>query len=172
MSDDVNTHPGLLELMRADWAAICRASKQPSTFLFTQYFAAAAYRISNALWRRGNRRLGRVSMLIAQVLTGAEISGAASIGPGLRFTHTAGIVVGSGVTAGRDLTLYAGVLLGNHSPGRAGSPTLGDNVRVCSKATILGPVSIGDRAFIGAHALVVDDVPADGKVYAPVAVAR
>ncbi len=116
-------------------------------------------------------RLSRGVMVVGQALTGAEISGAATIGPGLRLTHTGGIVVGTGVVAGANLILYSGVLLGNYGPGRPGQPTLGDDVRVCSKASILGPVRIGDRALIGAHALVVDDVPAAGTVRAPAAVA-
>ena len=170
MSDEVKIEPALRGLLRADWAAIKHASPNPLTYVFPQFFAVAAYRVSHFLWRRGMLRLSRVSMLIGQVLTGAEISGAATIGPGLRLTHTGGIVVGTGVVAGADLILYAGVLLGNYGPNREGQPTLGDGVRVCSKASILGPVQIGDGALIGAHALVVDDVPAGATVRAPAAV--
>jgi serine O-acetyltransferase len=170
MSDDVTTQTSLPALIRADWAAVTSASPNPLTYVFPQFFAAAAYRVSNALWRGGLRRLSRGVMLIGQVLTGAEISGAATIGPGLRITHTGGIVVGTGVVAGANLILYSGVLLGNYSPERDGQPTLGDGVRVCSKASILGPVRIGDGALIGAHALVVDDVPAGATARAAVAV--
>ena len=161
----------LWELLRADWAAVKRASPNPLSYAFPHFFAVASYRISHALWRRGRVRLSRGVMVLGQVLTGAEISGAATIGPGLRLTHTGGIVVGTGVVAGANLILYSGVLLGNYGPGRPGQPTLGDDVRVCSKASILGPVRIGDRAVIGAHALVVDDVPAAATVRAPAAVA-
>lgn len=170
MSDEVKIEPALRGLLRADWAAIRRASSNPLAHVFPQFFAVAAYRVSHVLWRRGKPRLGRVSMLVGLVLTGAEISGAATIGPGLRLTHTGGIVVGTGVVAGADLILYAGVVLGNHGPNRRGQPTLGDGVRVCSKASILGPVQIGDGAVIGAHALVIDDVPAGATVHAPAAV--
>jgi serine O-acetyltransferase len=171
MSGEVNMWLGLRELLRADWAAVKHGSANPATFVFPQFFAVAAYRVSHALWRGGRLRLSRGVMVAAQVLTGAEISGAATIGPGLRLTHTGGIVVGTGVVAGANLILYSGVLLGNHSPERPGQPTLGDGVRVCSKASVLGPVWIGDGALIGAHALVLDDVPARATVRAPVAVA-
>jgi serine O-acetyltransferase len=170
MSDDVNTKLRLLALLRADWAASARAAPSPVALAFPQFFAVAAHRVSHALWRGGHPRLSRGVMVLAQVLTGAEISGAATIGPGLRLTHTGGIVVGTGVVAGANLVLYSGVLLGNHSPGRPGTPTLGADVRVCSKASVLGPVTVGDGAVIGAHALVIDDVPAGAKVRAPVAV--
>ena len=160
----------LWELLRADWAAIKEACPNPLTYVFPHFFAVAAYRVSHALWRAGHARLSRAAMLLGQVLTGAEISGAATFGPGLRLTHTGGIVVGSGVVAGANVILYSGVLLGNYGPSREGQPTLGNGVRVCSKASVLGPVQVGDGALIGAHALVVDDVPAGGTVRAPVAV--
>jgi len=160
----------LWELLRADWVAVKQASSNPLTYVFPHFFAVAAYRVSHALWRAGHARLSRGVMVVGQVLTGAEISGAATIGPGLRLTHTGGIVVGTGVVAGANLILYSGVLLGNYGPSRDGQPTLGDGVRVCSKASVLGPIHVGDGALIGAHALVVDDVPAGATVRAPVAV--
>jgi serine O-acetyltransferase len=161
----------LRDLLRADWAAAAEPSPTPLAFAFPQFFAVASYRLSHELWRRGRSGLSRGVMVLAEALTGAEISGTAQIGPGLRLIHTGGIVVGGGVVAGAGLTLYSGVVLGNYSPGRAGQPTLGDDVRVCSKASVLGPVHVGDGALIGAHALVVEDVPAGAKVRAPEAVA-
>jgi serine O-acetyltransferase len=170
MSGDDDTQLGVRELLRADWAAITAASANPLSYAFPHFFAVACYRVSHALWRRGHARASRAVMVVGQALTGAEISGAATIGPGLRLTHTGGIVVGTGVVAGANLILYSGVLLGNYGPHREGQPTLGDGVRVCSKASVLGPIRIGDGALIGAHALVVDDVPAGATVRAPVAV--
>jgi serine O-acetyltransferase len=169
MSDHPDKTAGVRELLRADWAAVTQTSPNPMTFVFPHFFAVAAYRVSHALWRGGHVRLSRFAMVVSQVLTGAEISGAATIGPGLRLTHTGGIVVGSGVVAGANLTLYAGVLLGNQGPRNQGQPTLGDGVRVCSKASVLGPVHVGDGAFIGAHALVTGDVPAAAKIRAATA---
>ena len=151
MSGDADTQLGLRELLRADWAAITRGSPNPLSYAFPHYFAVAAYRVSHELWRRRRVRLSRVVMLIGQILTGP-------------------IVVGSDVRAGSNLILYSGVLLGNYSPARQGQPTLGDRVRVCSKASVLGPVHVGDGVLVGAHALVVDDVPAGATVRAPVAV--
>lgn len=170
MSDEVNMQAGLIELLRADWAAVRRASSNPVSFLFPQYFAVVVYRVSNALWRRGMPRLSRTVMVVGQVLTGAEISGAATIGPGLRFTHTAGVIVGTGVVAGSNLTLYAGALLGNRATEPIGLPTLGSDVRICSKATVIGSIHVGDRAVVGAHALVLDDVPAGATARSPAAV--
>jgi serine O-acetyltransferase len=139
MSDYVNTQPGLIELLRADRAAVARALPSPLTFVYPQFFAVVSYRVSNALWRRGRKRLARLPTVIGQTLTGADISAAATIGPGLQIAHSGGIVVGN-IVAGENLTLYAGALLGNHC-GQA--PTLGNDVRICSKATVIGPVGTG-----------------------------
>src|SRR3954465_15566715 len=103
MSDDVTPQARLPALLRADWAAVTRASPNPMTFVFPHFLAVAAYRVYHPLWRGGHRRLGPPAMVPSQWLTGAEIGGAATIGPGLRLTHTNGIVVGSGVVAGADL---------------------------------------------------------------------
>ncbi len=106
-------------------------------------------------------------MIVAQMLTGAEIDWRAQIGPGFFLEHPAGVVVGDGVVAGRNLVLGAAALLGANSfyesrtRPNVGFPTLGDDVFVFAKASIIGPVEVGDRAVIGAHALVLDDVPAD-----------
>jgi serine O-acetyltransferase len=80
------------------------------------------------------------------------------VGPGFVIAHTSGVVLGQGTRAGRDLFLHGGVLLGS-TPN--GFPTIGDDVTVYAKASILGPIHVGDRAVIGAHALVLDDVPPD-----------
>jgi serine O-acetyltransferase len=166
MSGDVDTQLGLIALLRADWAAVVRRSPNPLGLVYPQFFAVAAYRISNALWRRKMNKLSRVAMVVGQLVTGAEISGAATIGPGLRISHTGGIVVGE-VVAGENLTLYAGALLGNH---RGRAPTLGNDVSICSKATVIGPVHVGDGAIVGPHALVLQDVPAGARVHAAAAV--
>jgi serine O-acetyltransferase len=85
---------------------------------------------------------------------------AARIGPGLAFVHSAGIVVGHEVVAGRNLMLFHGVTLGHGA--RDGQPTIGDNVRIYANASVLGGISIGRDVTIGANAVVLSDVD-DGR---------
>jgi serine O-acetyltransferase len=72
-------------------------------------------------------------------------------------------VIGETAEIGDNVTIYQGVTLGGTNPtnGVPGKrhPTLKDNVIVGSGAQILGPVTIGERARIGAGAVVTDDVP-------------
>ncbi len=153
-------------MLRADVEAIRRVNGRLLPFVFPQLFAVATYRAGAALRARGLGKTARLAGIIGQVLTGAEIDPQAKIGPGLLLEHTAGVVIGPGVVAGKRLRLFGGTLLGStfNLPGSKrphwGFPTIGDDVLVLAKASILGPVCIGDRAVIGAHALVIDDVPA------------
>ena len=98
-------------------------------------------------------------------LTGVDIAPAAKIGPGLRIAHGTGIVVGNAVEIGADCLLMHGVTLGAPTLSRIGDmPKLGDRVTVGAQASVIGPVTIGDDTFIGAHALVTRDVPAGSLV--------
>lgn len=159
---------GLIDLLRADAAASRRWRPQLVPFLYPCFFAVASFRLSVALHRRGHVYLARLVQVIAQTLTGAELDPKADVGPGLVLIHTGGVLLGQGVKAGRDLTLFAGVTVGSNfgesrSNPRQGFPVLGDEVRVFTNASIIGPVRVGDRVSVGAHALVLKDVP-DGAV--------
>ena len=154
--------------LRSTFAADLAAARRQKSgrlvpFLFPNVFAVAMYRLASALRTRGAVRTARLATVVAHVLTGAEIDPQAVIGAGLFLEHTTGVVVGPGVVAGRNVVLGAAVLLGSRpesqSRPRTGFPMLGDNVTVWSKASIIGPVRVGDYAIIGAHALVLDDVP-------------
>ncbi len=85
------------------------------------------------------------------------------IGPGLVLPHPWGIVIGAGAKIGRNCAVHHNVTLGAFPPhqrsvGRA-CPVIGDNVVIFCGAMIVGPVTVGDRATIGAYAWVDRDVP-------------
>jgi serine O-acetyltransferase len=136
-------------------------------YLFPNVFAVGFYRLARELGRRGLAPVARLLQIVNLTLTGAEIDWRADIGPGLFLEHPHGVTIGDGVVTGRNTVLGLGVLLGAtfHDPAKTGFPTLGDDVEVWAKASVLGPVRVGDGAVIGAHAVVVNDVP-------PAAVAR
>lgn len=158
-------------LLASDLDAARRAGAgRLAPLMFPNVFAVGTFRL--AAWLRGRHlvRFARASAVLGQLLTGADIDPQASIGPGLFIWHTSGVVVGPGVRAGENLRLGAGALLGaafNDPDSRhreQGFPTLGDGVQVMAKASVLGRVRVGDNAIIGAHAVVVDDVPVGATV--------
>lgn len=89
-----------------------------------------------------------------------DISPDAIIGPGVKFPHPMGIVIGGHCRVGSGAFILQGVTLGRVSPHIPTAPTIGDHVRIYARATIVGSISVGDGAVVGAHSLVLKDVPA------------
>jgi serine O-acetyltransferase len=92
---------------------------------------------------------------------GIELPYSARVGRGVVIEHQHGIVVHGKAVIGDGCILRHGVTLGNRSLDRPfEAPRLGANVNVGAGAKILGAVTIGDGAQIGANAVVCCDVPA------------
>jgi len=101
------------------------------------------------------------------ILFGLEIAVRCEIGPGLYFPHTQGTVIGAN-KIGENATIYHNVTFGAREIDLDYSffsrPNIGDNVIVGAGAKILGPVTVGNGARVGANAVVVEDVPAGSTV--------
>ena len=124
--------------------------------------AAHNHRLCRRLHERGMTGAARKLETMNRFLTGADIACSAEIGEGLSLPHPNGVVIGGLCVIGRNCTIYQQVTLGyrgDHDPSD-GQPRLGDNVLVGAGAKILGPITIGDGARIGANAVVVTDIPA------------
>src|ERR1700730_13805726 len=102
---------------------------------------------------------------VAHALAGIEIHPAAHIGEGLFIDHGAGVVIGETADIGDNVTLYQGVTLGGtgFATGKR-HPTVQDNVTIGSGAKLLGPITIGHGAKIGANSVVITDVPPNSTV--------
>ena len=122
--------------------------------------ALVFYRISHAAWGRGFFLLGRFLSHMGKLLTGIEIHPGAQIGRRLFIDHGTGVVIGETAVVGDDVTLYQGITLGGTSLHHGKRhPTLEDGVIVGSGAQVLGPITVGAGARIGANAVVLADVP-------------
>ena len=130
--------------------------------LYPGVWAMGMHRVAH--WLFGGRLffLARLVNHIARMLTGIDIHPGASIGRHLFIDHGF-TVIGETAEIGDEVTIYQCVTLGGTNPtdGVPGKrhPTLHDNVIVGSGAQILGPITVGARARIGANAVVTDDVP-------------
>ncbi|MBW8753534.1 MAG: serine acetyltransferase, partial [Sphingomonadales bacterium] len=106
--------------------------------------------------------LARAVNHTSRFLTGIDIHPGAKIGRHLFIDHGF-TVIGETAEIGDNVTIYQCVTLGGTNPanGKGGKrhPTLEDNVIVGSGAQILGPITVGPRARVGANAVVTDDVP-------------
>ena len=145
-------------IMERDPAA---RSRVEVVLCYPGFHARLFHMLAHAAWRRRMRLAGRLVSHAGRVLTGIEIHPAARIGRRLFIDHGMGCVIGETADVGDDVTLYHGVTLGGVSLAREKRhPTLGDGVIVGSGAQVLGPLTVGEGARIGANAVVLEDVPA------------
>ncbi len=127
--------------------------------------ALLSHRVAHTLHEAGVPLAPRAIAAAARTLTGIEIHPAAEIGDGFFIDHGAGVVIGETAEIGDDVTLYQGVTLGGtgFATGKR-HPTVQDNVTIGSGAKLLGPITIGHGAKIGANSVVIHDVPANSTV--------
>jgi serine O-acetyltransferase len=122
--------------------------------------ALLAHRVAHALWDVEVPLLPRTIAYASRAVTGVEIHPAARIGTDFFIDHGSGVVIGETTEIGDRVTLYQGVTLGGTGFARGKRhPTLEDDVTVGSGAKLLGPVSVGRNAKVGANTVVIEDVP-------------
>ncbi len=124
------------------------------------FHAVTAHRFIHALDALGVPLLPRFLSNLVRAATGIEIHPAARIGRRFFIDHGMGVLIGETAEIGDDVTLYKGVTLGGTSLGRGKRhPTIGNDVVIGTNASILGAITVGDGARVGAGSVVVRDVP-------------
>lgn len=130
--------------------------------LYPGVLAVALHRIAHWLFEGELFFLARLINHISRFLTAIDIHPGAKIGRNLFIDHGF-TVIGETAHIGDNVTIYQCVTLGGTNPanGIAGKrhPTLEDNSIVGSGAQVLGPITVGKGARIGANAVVTKDVP-------------
>jgi serine O-acetyltransferase len=150
----------MLDNLREDWVTHERDIWRQGLW------AMAVYRFGR--WRYGFRhRIVRAPLSLIykllfkfiQIITGIELPCEATIGRRFRIDHFGGVIISGDVVFGDDVVIRNGVTIGLRRAGMRGSPRIGNRVDIGAGAKILGPISIGDDATIGANAVVLRDVP-------------
>jgi serine O-acetyltransferase len=124
-------------------------------YAFPEFRSVYYYRLQHG--NPAGALLGRLARQAWKGVEGLELT-AAIIGPGLFVSHGQGTVLAA-ARIGANLQVHQGVTIGWDYRGDRG-PIIGDDVFIGAGAKVLGAVTIGDRARIGANAVVVHDVPA------------
>lgn len=129
--------------------------------LYPGVWSLAFHRVAHKLYRREFYFLARAVNHFSRFLTANDIHPGAKIGKRFFIDHGF-TVIGETAEIGDDVTIYQNVTLGGTDPanGIAGKrhPTIGDGTIIGSGAQVLGPVTVGARARIGANAVVTKDV--------------
>lgn len=144
----------------AENVGIVRLVKHTLFGLYTRHNFACVFHL------RLNHMIGRRFPRIAALYEvwryytfGNDISHRAEIGLGLRLHHTSDIVIGRLVRMGTNCHVYNGVTIGSKSMDRHEMPSLGNNVLIGTGAKVLGDITIGDNAVVGALTFCDKNVP-------------
>lgn len=132
------------------------------------FWALQVYRFGHLRYRFESKLiripLGVLHLLLAKLVemnSGITIGVAAKIGRRLTIEHSGAIVIHGNAQLGDDCVIRQGVTIGNRRRDDPfGAPQIGHRVNIGAGAKILGRLTIGDDAEIGANAVVIHDVPA------------
>lgn len=129
--------------------------------LYPGVWALAWHRLAHWLFEADLHFLARLVNHFSRFLTAIDIHPGAKIGRNFFIDHGFA-VIGETAEIGHNVTIYQCVTLGGTNPtngvGGKRHPTIGDNVIIGSGAQVIGPITVGKRARIGANAVVTDDV--------------
>ena len=128
--------------------------------------------IAHKIWNFNFFLIARIISQLSRFLTGIEIHPAAKIGKNLFIDHGMGVVFGETSEIGDNVTIYHGVTLGGISPAENSleqvnlkrHPTIKNNVIIGSGAQVLGPITVGENARIGANTVILKNVPKYGTM--------
>lgn len=164
---------GMWSLMREDYRAFSRLRGDSSAFRRRLLFlprllinpslhAVVLLRLANGsppwlhwLWR--NILIWKHSM---------DLAYRCEIGPGLFLPHPHSITMAPGVTIGAKCRIAHLTNFGAN-PGDKHGPVIGDGVVVFMGASVIGDLTIGDDCVVGAHAMVMDDMPPGSLAIGP-----
>ncbi|NJL46928.1 MAG: serine O-acetyltransferase [Leptolyngbyaceae cyanobacterium SM2_5_2] len=123
--------------------------------------ALGAHRLAHWLYGRGVPFFPRFIAHLSRFFTGIDIHPGAQIGRGVFIDHGMGVVIGETAIVGDYCLIYQGVTLGGtgKETGKR-HPTVGRHVVIGSGAKVLGHITLGDYARIGAGSVVLRSVPA------------
>lgn len=157
--------PDLVDAASRDLQSIAIHDPATTTLLppllnFKGYVALQAWRVSNWLWHQNRRDLALLLQSLSSDQLQVSIHPSASIGTSVFLDHATGIIIGAFVVIGDEVTILQNVTIGRKHLEPERAPKIGRGAYLSAGSTIIGGVSIGDFAKIGAGAVVEHDVPA------------
>jgi serine O-acetyltransferase len=124
------------------------------------FHAILWHRLWHRIYKLRLRTLARIFANITRWITGIEIHPGAKIGKRVVIDHGMGVVIGETAEIGDDVLMYHGVTLGGKSlkEGKR-HPTVGNRVIIGAGAKLIGPITVGEDAKVGANAVITKNVP-------------
>lgn len=153
--------PGLIAYLDSVKSRDPAARSRWDVLFYPGVWAIGLHRIAHWLWEGKLYFLARLVNHAARFLTSIDIHPGATIGRNFFVDHGF-VVIGESANIGDDVTMYQNSTLGGTNPtsgvGGKRHPTLDSGVIISSGAQVLGPITVGERAKVGANAVVTKDV--------------
>ena len=132
----------------------------PPLLNYKGYVALEAWRVQNWLWQRGRHDFALMMQSASSERLQVSIHPSASIGTSVYLDHATGIIIGADSFIGDGVTMMQNVTIGRGPDRPVRAPHIGRGAYLSSGSSIIGNISVGDFAKIGAGAVVTRDVPA------------
>ncbi|MGB1259424.1 MAG: serine O-acetyltransferase, partial [Akkermansiaceae bacterium] len=137
----------------------CQSALEPLLF-FKGFLAITSYRMSHQLWHDGRKLLALYFQSLGSEVFGVDIHPAARIGCGILLDHATSVVIGETSIVEDDVSILHEVTLGGTGKQTGNRhPIVRSGVLIGAGSKILGRVTIGECAKIGAGSVVLEDVP-------------
>ena len=132
----------------------------PPLLNYKGFVALEAWRVQNWLWQRGRRDFALMMQSASSERLQVSIHSSASIGTSVYLDHATGIIIGADSVIADGVTMMQNVTIGRGPERPVRAPRIGRGAYLSSGASIIGDISVGDFAKVGAGAVVTHDVPA------------
>ncbi len=123
--------------------------------------ALSRHRVAHFFYKAHLKLLARIISQVAKFFTGIEIHPAAKISSGVFIDHGSGVVIGETAVVEKNVVIYQGVTLGGTGKdnGKRRHPTIKEGAVISCGAKVLGGITVGEYAKVGAGSVVLKDVP-------------
>jgi serine O-acetyltransferase len=145
------------------WAVLTRLPTNPGLL------ATLILRANQCLTRAGHPRAADLLRTLGNSLVGIDVAGGPTVGPGLFLVHPVGVTLGFGVRIGAHVSMASGVVFAAryYDPrdgDEQGFATIEDGALLGAHAVVVGAVTVGRNAMVGANSVVLSDVPENAVV--------
>lgn len=157
--------PGIVASAAADLSAIVARDPAADSLLtpflyFKGFHALQWHRVAHWLWGQGRTELAHFLQSRVSEVFAVDIHPAVPVGRGVFIDHGTGVVIGETAVVGNDVSILQGVTLGGTGKEHGDRhPKVRDGVLLAAGAKVLGNITIGAHAKVGAGSVVLKDVP-------------
>ena len=145
---------GLREMVLSD---LRRWGKTSIALFKLGFYTTLFYRISHYLTLKNFKLLAQSVQFASHLITGAEISNNAVIGPGLIILHPTAVHIGPKIKIGANANICECCAIVTNVEKAEGEPIIGDYLWASSGSKIMGPITLGDHVWVGPNSVVLKD---------------